>query len=77
MKKVSKQPYRLWFDYLKTALQFDMKVDKDFYKSWHLNQVRTQKFDQWFKNHQHLFQEYDSDMDIVSSKKYEQYYLMK
>lgn len=68
MKKISKQPYRLWFDYLKTALANDMKVDEKYYKSWHLNSVRTQKFDQWFKNHQHLFQEYDSDMDIVSSK---------
>ena len=29
---------------------FKNKVNKNFYKDWHLNLVKTQKFDTWFNN---------------------------
>ena len=34
------QPYRIWFEYLQTALNdkyHSNKVSKDYYKDWHLN----------------------------------------
>ena len=71
MKKKSKQPYRLWFQYLQTCLNDEVlskKVNRDFYKSWHLNKVKTQKFDTWFKEHSHLFEEYDTDIKLYNSK---------
>lgn len=43
-----KQPFRVWFDYLKTCLNdetLSKQVDRKFYKDWHLNSVKTQKFD--------------------------------
>ena len=69
MKKKSKQPYRLWFQYLQTCLNDEVlskKVNRDFYKSWHLNKVKTQKFDTWFKEHSHLFEEYDTDIKLYN-----------
>ena len=62
-KKKSKQPYRLWYQYLQTCLnhnELSKKVDREFYRSWNLNKVKTQRFDEWFKTHSHLFEEYDS-----------------
>ena len=58
IKKKSKQPYRLWFQYLQECLnnkEYSKKINKDFYKLWHLNKVKTEKFDTWFKSHSHLF----------------------
>ena len=69
IKKKSRQPYRLWFEFLKTALNFGMKVDRDFYKSWHLNQVKTLTFDKWFKTHSHLFDDYEMDIEIFKGKR--------
>ena len=43
------QPYRIWYEYLQTALNdksFSNKVNKNFYKDWHLNLVKKQKFNQ-------------------------------
>ena len=31
------------------------KIDKEYYKNWNLNLVKTTKFDKWFKSNQHLF----------------------
>ena len=56
------QPYRIWYEYLQTALNdksFSNKVNKNFYKDWHLNLVKKQKFNQWIKSHEHLFTQSD------------------
>ena len=53
-----RQPFRIWYQYLQTCLNdndFKDKVNKNFYKDWHLNSVKTQKFDTWYKTHEHLF----------------------
>ncbi len=52
------QPYRVWYQYLQTCLNdkvLSKKIDKEYYKNWNLNLVKTTKFDKWFKSHQHLF----------------------
>ena len=56
------QPYRIWFEYLQTALNdknLSNKVNKNYYKDWHLNLVKKQKFNQWIKTHEHLFNQSD------------------
>ena len=71
MKRKSKQPYRLWFQYLQTCLnhkELSKKIDREFYKDWHLNKVKTERFDTWFKSHFKLFQEYDSEIKLYNSK---------
>ena len=39
---------------------FKNKVNKNFYKDWHLNLVKKQKFNQWIKSHEHLFTQSDN-----------------
>ena len=39
-----KQDTRVWYNYLQTALYHDYKVNKEFYKLWHLSKVKKQKF---------------------------------
>ena len=63
-----KQNIRLWFDYLKVALNtkeisirklsktpIKVVVNRDYYRAWHLPQVREISFDTWWKTHKHLF----------------------
>ena len=50
-----KQNIRVWYNYLQTAIRHKYKINKDYYRTWHLSQVRTLKFDAWWKTHQHLF----------------------
>ena len=67
-----RQPYRIWFDYLKTCLNdesLSKKVDRKFYKDWHLTSVKTQKFDTWYKTHEHLFVDTTTQMKISSGTK--------
>ena len=67
-----RQPYRIWFDYLKTCLNdesLSKKVDRNFYKDWHLSSVKTQKFDKWYKTHEHLFTDTSTTMKISSGTK--------
>jgi len=67
-----RQPYRIWFDYLKTCLNdesLSKKVDRKFYKDWHLTSVKTQKFDTWYKTHEHLFTDTSTTMKISSGTK--------
>ena len=67
-----RQPFRIWFDYLKTCLNdesLSKKVDRNFYKDWHLNSVKTQKFDKWYKTHEHLFTDITTTMKISSGTK--------
>jgi len=52
------QPIRLWFEYLKVCLNdesLNKKVDRKFYKDWHLNEIKKNKFNRWIKTHYHLF----------------------
>jgi hypothetical protein len=52
------QPYRVWFDYLKTCLldeKLKKKVDKEYYKSWNLSEIKNSTFNKWFKTHSGLF----------------------
>jgi hypothetical protein len=52
------QPYRVWFDYLKTCLlddKLNKKIDKVYYKSWNLSEVKNSTFNKWFKTHSSLF----------------------
>ena len=52
------QPYRVWYQYLQTCLNdkvLSKKIDREYYKNWNLNLVKTTKFDKWFKSHQQLF----------------------
>ena len=52
------QPIRLWFEYLKVCLNdesLSKKVDRKFYKDWHLNEIKKNKFNRWIKTHHHLF----------------------
>ena len=60
---------RLWFDYLKVALEqerskkiirlnkkdYSVVIDREYYRAWHLPQVRELSFDKWWKTHKHLF----------------------
>ena len=59
------QNIRVWFDYLKVALntktltikqkEIKVVVNKEYYRSWNLTQVRTLTFNKWWKTHKHLF----------------------
>ena len=67
-----RQPYRIWFDYLKTCLNDNVlskKVNREHYKSWNLNLVKTQKFDTWYKSHEHLFVDVNTQMKISTGSK--------
>jgi hypothetical protein len=62
-----KQPYRVWYQYLQTCLndkELSKKVNRTFYKEWHLNRVKTEKFDKWLKDHEHLFVDSETQMRI-------------
>ena len=50
-----KQNIRVWFNYLQTAIKQKHVINKEYYRAWHLTQVRTLKFDKWYKTHDHLF----------------------
>jgi hypothetical protein len=70
MKFKELQPYRVWYQYLQTCLNnkvLSKKVDKEYYKNWNLNLIKTTKFDKWFKTHQHLFVSKDK-AKIVNKK---------
>jgi len=63
----NKQYIRVWFDYVKVALQLKMKIDRSFYRKWHLDSFldvkdkngkvirKGVKFNDWWKDHEHLF----------------------
>jgi hypothetical protein len=57
-----KDAYRLWFEYLKVARSSTKKevisalnVSAPFYGPWEMN--KASKFDPWWKEHRHLFEE--------------------
>ena len=67
------QPYRIWYQYLQTALKdkkFSNKIDKNYYKDWHLNLVKKLTFNQWIKAHEHLFTQSDnSEIKLFEGKR--------
>jgi len=50
-----KMNIRVWFNYLKVAIDKKYDINKEYYRAWHLPQVRTLSFDVWWKTHKHLF----------------------
>lgn len=50
-----KQNIRVWFDYLKVAIDEKLNINKEYYILWHLPQVKKLKFDKWWSSHKHLF----------------------
>ena len=57
------QPYRIWYEYLQTALNdkdYSNKINQKYYKDWHLNLVKKLKFNQWYQTHKELFTEEDT-----------------
>lgn len=60
--KPLKQNIRIWFNYLQTAIKHKFVINKEYYRAWHLPQVRTLKFDKWYSSHKHLF----ADKNYVS-----------
>jgi hypothetical protein len=66
------QPYRIWYEYLCVCLkhkELRKKIDRKFYKSWDLNQLKSGKFDKWFKTHSHLFVEKKKEITLFNGKK--------
>ena len=66
------QKYRLYFDYLKTCLEFsnDFKVDKSKYIHWKLNLVSKYKFDKWWSQvGKNLFEKEIEQVKEVKSPK--------
>ena len=60
---LNKEPYRLWFEFLKRAKARDMKVHKD-YVEWG---DTTMGFDRWWKNHgSTMFNIVSNGVDLVS-----------
>ena len=52
------QPYRIWYEYLNTALNdsnYSHKINKEYYKDWNLNLVKKLTFNQWYQTHKDLF----------------------
>ena len=51
-----KQNIRLWYNYLQMALELKLKINKEYYKKWHISTISTgMRFDSWYKEHKHLF----------------------
>ena len=68
----SKQPYRVWYEYLQTCLndkKLSKMVDREFYRSWNLSSVKNDRFDTWFKTHSHLFEDKETIIQLYDGKK--------
>ena len=66
------QPYRIWYEYLCVCLEHKelrKKIDRQFYKSWDLSQLKSGKFDKWFKTHSHLFVEKKKEITLYNGKR--------
>ena len=51
-----KQNIRLWYNYLQMALELKLKINKEYYKKWHISTISAgMRFDSWYKEHKHLF----------------------
>ena len=51
-----KQNIRLWYNYLQMALELKLKINKEYYRKWHISTISAgMRFDSWYKEHKHLF----------------------
>ncbi len=62
-----KQNIRLWYQYLQTAIELKLDINKEYYKSWHITQIRKTRFDVWWKKHAYLFEDDVLDVELMSS----------
>ena len=62
-----KQNIRLWYQYLQTAIELKLDINKEYYKSWHITQIRKTRFDVWWKKHTYLFEDDVLDVELMSS----------
>ena len=66
------QPYRIWFEYLQTALNdkgLSKKIDRNYYKQWHLELIKEQTFNQWIKEHEKLFIDKPPQIKLYKGKR--------
>ena len=78
------QKYRWWWRYLKLCLELEdkkikikderIKVSRRFYKKWNVDQILSSSFDDWWKDHRHLFIE-EQVQRLNSSEKIDSDYL--
>lgn len=67
--KSKRQLIRLWFEFLKMAqkeeaLTDNLRASAAFYADW--GDIEGVKFDDWFKDHRHLFGE--TDVHVITQK---------
>lgn len=69
-----KRAFRLWFEYLKVALQStdkDVKaalnVSKPYYAPWEMDKATG--FDSWWKSHAHLFEEKYTVRELIAGER--------
>ena len=77
--------YRMWFTFLKLCLEYEkkkikvkneyIKVDKKFYKEWSIKTIPNRTFDNWWKDHRHLFiQEQVKEIKEISKGNKDDYF---
>ncbi len=73
LKFGEQQPIRLWYEYLKVSLNdkdLSKRVNRNFYKDWHLELVKTQTFNKWIRTHEHLFTKaFESKISLFNGKR--------
>ena len=79
------QWYRMWFLFLKLGLEYKkkkikvnneyVKIDRKFYKEWSVKTIPNRTFDNWWKDHRHLFiQEQIQIIKEISKKNKQDYF---
>ncbi len=77
--------YRMWFLFLKLCLEYEkkkikvkneyVKIDRRFYKKWNVNSIPNRTFDNWWKDHRHLFiQEQIKEIKKISKGNKQDYF---
>ena len=77
--------YRMWFTFLKLCLEYEkkkikvkdeyVKIDRKFYREWTVNSIPNRTFDNWWKDHRHLFiQEQLKEIKEISKGDKEDYF---
>tara|TARA_B100000315_G_scaffold212753_1_gene210295 strand:+ start:327 stop:1256 length:930 start_codon:yes stop_codon:yes gene_type:complete len=77
--------YRMWFLFLKLGLEYEkkkikvkneyVKIDRRFYREWTVNSIPNRTFDNWWKDHRHLFvQEQIKEIKKISKGNKQDYF---
>ena len=77
--------YRMWFIFLKLGLEYEkkkikvkneyVKIDRRFYREWTVNSIPNRTFDNWWKDHRHLFvQEQIKEIKEISKGNKDDYF---